>query len=147
MYKKYNKNKIPIQNSRKGKILYKSVEDIDEEKKKYKKYTMKYKGFTFHIKVGPLGNYNGYVTKFPKSLYSKFPLNERNNLESIKGIYVPHGGYTASIGFDCSHSTDFFYRVDITEQIKFAKSWKTHKYVESELKKVANSLIRIADKR
>ncbi len=144
---KHNMDKIPIQNARRGKILYKSVKDIDDEKKKYKKYTLKYKGFTFQIKVGPLGNYNGYVTKFPKNLYSNFSLKERNNLGSIKGIYVPHGGYTASTGFDCAHSTDFYYHTDLTVQIKQAQSWKTHKYVESELKKIVNSLLRIADKR
>lgn len=143
----HNKNKIPIQNARKGKIFHKSVDEIDKDKIKYKNYKLNYKGFTLHIIVGPLGNYNGYITKFPKKLHSKFSSNERKNLESIKGIYVPHGGYTASTGFDCSHSTDFFYRTDITVQIKQAKSWKTHKFVESELKKIVNSLLRIADKR
>lgn len=140
-------NRIPIQNTRNGKIFYKSVKEINEDKKRYNKYNISYEGFVLRIEVGPLGNYNGYILRFPKNMSKKFTVNEKNNLESIKGIYVPHGGYTDGRGFDCLHFTDFFYNGgNMSKQPKTAKSWKTHKFVESELKKIVDSLLKITGK-
>ena len=144
--KKWNENKIPIQNARNGKIFYTSVKEIDKELKQHKKHTIQYKGFALVVEKGPLNSFNGYVVKFPKKLSSTFSENEQNNLAHIKGVYVPHGGYTSGNGFDCAHHDDFLYIKDLTTQMSSAKSWKTPKYVESELKKIANSLLAIANK-
>jgi hypothetical protein len=138
-FKIYNKNKIPTQNTRNGKIFYKSLKNIDNNIIKYQNYKITYKGFILNImKENGMCSYNGYILKYPKKFDS---ILKNKALEEVKGLYIPHGGFTAHNGFDCCHFDDFMYMNDITKQYKGAISWKTHKYVESELKKVVNSII------
>lgn len=140
------KNKIPIQNCVGCKVIYKDESKIIEDVKNNKNYKIKYKGFTLEICVRP-GYYTGYITGFDKKLKKYFTKAEMDNLGEIDDIYQPHGGFTASNGFDCWHSSD----INLKNPLEYLKdqkrTFKTHRFVESELKKIVNSLIKISKNR
>jgi hypothetical protein len=139
-----SKNLIPYQNSKKGKIFKIKFEELSKIVKKNKDYKFNYKNFELHIRLTG-GYYCGYITKFDPSIKKKFKKNEINNLEEIKGIYKIHGDYTHPRGFDCGHLKYDIY-VGITKNYT-GKTFKTHLFVESELKKTVNSIIKIAKQR
>lgn len=144
MYIKYeNHQLIPYQNSKNGKIYKKTFKNLSKIVLKNKDYKINYKNFELHILLVS-GYYCGYIIKFDFKIKNKFNENELKYLEEIKGIYKIHGGYTHSKGFDCAHLSDIF--VGFTKHFN-KKTFKTHLFVESELKKCVNSIIKIANER
>ena len=140
----YKKNKlIPYQNSKNGKVFQRTFRSLSKIVLKNKDYKINHKKFELHI-ILVSGYYCGYITKFDLKYKKKFKKNELENLEAIKDIYEIHGGYTHPKGFDCSHLSDIF--VGFTKNFK-KRTFKTHIFVESELKKCVNSIIKIAKER
>lgn len=144
MYVKYDNNQlIPYQNSSNGKIFKRTFKNLSRIVLKNKDYKINYKNFELHILLVS-GYYCGYITKFDNKIKKKFNENELENLEEIGGIYNIYGGYTHSKGFNCAHLFDIF--VGFTKNFN-KKTFKTHLFVESELKKCVNSIIKIANER
>jgi hypothetical protein len=138
-------NVIPYQNAKNGKIYKKNKKELSKIVLKHKNYKIKFKKFKLHI-ILLSGYYAGYILDFHKNPLVKkyFTKNEIENISKIKGAYKIHGGFTHKEGFDCAHINDI--QVGFTKKFK-GKTFKTHKFVESELKKFVNSIIKISNKR
>jgi len=152
--------KINVRNSRKGKVYKSTIKNVLDEiyifrqmfdsnqnndNKELYEYKFYYKDFKCSIRFAI--SYMGYVEEFDKKIKNKFTKKQREDLGSIKNIYVPHGGFTHPIGFDMAHLGDIMILTDgktinISPLGKNA-SFKTFDYVKSELKKIVDSLIKI----
>jgi hypothetical protein len=136
----FKKEIIPCQNTKNGKIYERSFQEVKEMVLKKKDYKIKYKNFELHIFL-QTGYYSGYITKFDNKLKKYFKKDELNFLSEIEGIYKIHGDFTHSSGFNCAHIDDIF--IGFTTKYN-GRTFKTHKFVESELKKTVNSIIKIS---
>lgn len=136
---------IYYQNSKNGKIYKKTKTNLSKIVLAHKNYKIKFKNFKLHI-ILLTGYYAGYILDFHKNPLVKkyFTKDESVNISKIKGAYKIHGGFTQKEGFDCGHINDI--KVGFTKNFK-GKTFKTHKFVESELKKFVNSIIKISNKR
>jgi len=100
-----------------------------------------YNGFRFKIVKNFMGAYCGYV------LVDDHPQIDKINLiTEEEDVYEPHGGYTASWGFDCAHYTDIYFngkkKTDrwIDAHTKPVQTFKTYQFVQSECFKIIDSL-------
>mgnify|MGYP005646717507 CR=1 FL=1 len=139
---------IPYQNGKNSKIYKKTNKNLGKIVLKHTNYKIKFKNFKLHIRLLPLNFYAGYILDFHKNPLVKkyFTKYESESISEIKGAYKIYGGFTHPNGFDCGHMNDI--KVGFTQIENFkGKTFKTHKFVESELKKFVNSIIKISNKR
>ena len=135
---------IPTQNSNNGKIFYKNLKTINNTIKKYNDYNIVYKNFILHVKFNNF-YYVGYIVKFDNKIKNYFSKDELNNLSKINGLYNIHGSYTHQFGFNCGHENDI--KLGYTKKFTKNQTFKTHLFIESELKKTVNSIIDLYNKR
>lgn len=129
--------------------LLKAIDDFINDPNNVKtssgaKKTFTYLGFTCEVKYIQ-GWFCGYVRSFDLLIKEKFTDDEMSALELIDNIYVPHGDFTASTGFDCCHYDDIMISTFSTRDDD--KSFKTEDYVVNEIKKIVDSIIAIAASR
>ena len=142
-------DKIKYQNISNGPIYEKTKEELENMMKENKDYKIMYKNFELHICCHKNCYwYCGYITKFDKNLKKKFTKKELENYYNIDDITEPHGGFTHPQGFDCAHAGDILLWSDKEIQkdgIYNTWTFKTHLFVESELKKLVDNIIECSD--
>jgi hypothetical protein len=91
----------------------------------------------------------GYVMQFPDDLRDLFP---ERCVSEIEDVYQPHGGYTDGSGFDCGHLDDIvvLFNNDFELNVKSHRStssFKSPNFVVTELEKIVDSILVIAERR
>lgn len=134
---------IKVQDKVYGPIRYERYDILREQLLNGDK-TFDYKGFTLKISGHKsIGHFCGYVISIPDNII-EYKWN--NNLSEIKGIYQPHGGFTAPNGFDCAHYMDLsvgMMQFNLPDKLKEKSkaTFKSSYFVESELKNIVDSII------
>lgn len=89
------------------------------------------------------GYYTGQILTNESKLDSteRYYLGHLENYLEDYNIYIPHGGFTTELGFDCLHAGDIWLsRHGVIDMGGHNTTFKTKKYVDSELRKLAQSL-------
>ena len=139
--------KIKYQNISNGPIYEKTKEELENMMKEYNDYKIMYKNFELHI-CCPKNCYwyCGYITKFHEKLNKTITNKELENYYNIDDITHLHGGFTYYQGFHCAHAGDILLWPDIkNDSIYNGWTFKTHLFVESELKKLVDNIIECSD--
>lgn len=133
---------IPYQNAENGKVFKKTLSELKKVISKHKDYKINYKNFTLRIIYD--NYYCGFIDKYANKVKKYLNPFELRTLVNDSGIYEVHDDFTDPSGVDSEHINDIF--LDITKNFK-GKTFKTHLYIESELKKLVNNIIKISNKR
>ena len=125
--------------------LKKNSEFIVEECGYYSEKKLKINGFQCRI-VFCRDHYNGYVDVTPEQE------TKLDGYDDDEETYKPHGGFTASWGFDTAHAGDvYLYPNDIlyVPAIKYKENeptFKTRNYIFHELERLTKSMMKYMEK-
>ena len=145
-------------------ITLQTIENIEESIKLFYNKTFcensrifSYKDFECKIEFKN-GSFRGNIIKLPYYYVNLFSFDEEN---IKKQIYEPHGGFTyGNIGFDCAHFSDIrlkissrhlqaYYELEynLLEKMRKTAFFRTEKFVEIEIEKIVDSIIKIIEER
>lgn len=112
-----------------------------------------YRNFKCNIHFGSSGNFCGYVDEIDPELSDVLTEFEMTHPSDVQGVYIPHGNFTHVRGFDCAHGSDskfnayFFDRSYAFLVERPRGTFKSEKFVESEIRKIVDSIIYVANAR